>query len=330
MHTHILSSFANHQGLLCQLDPFQTADGLQLHYYPSEEESLFFFPFLLSLATSIKQTMSTTMVMTMATPTLTTEVTTCCPGCGFDLPPLDTTQAELLAAQARIVDLETQVRLLNQKATAAVDRWADYEDELTKLRAQQLPSTPPPQQQHPELPQASPSRTSFFGTNRLSALLSPRKSMSNLRPESAPHPSAARNNNNGFGSFSSTSSGAAANEDLVEALNREKNLRKEAEGRLTATNKEIEDLSATLFEQANEMVAEERRARAKLEQRVGELEKRDVEKRRRLEKLESAMHRIERVRNILAEGEDEKQSIPRQKRLMADQDDNSAPKSDDA
>jgi hypothetical protein len=56
-----------------------------------------------------------------------------------------------------------------------------------------------------------------------------------------------------------------------------------------------------LFEQANEMVASERRARAKLEERVEMLERRDVEKRRRLERLESAMGRIERVRAMLGD-----------------------------
>lgn len=44
------------------------------------------------------------------------------------------------------------------------------------------------------------------------------------------------------------------------------------------------------------MVATERKARAKLEERVQVLEKRDSEKRRRLERLEKAMDRIERVR----------------------------------
>ena len=65
----------------------------------------------------------------------------------------------------------------------------------------------------------------------------------------------------------------------------------------------MEELSVALFEQANEMVADERRARARLEERVGELERRDAEKRRRLERLEGAMDRIERVRNLLAEGD---------------------------
>lgn len=95
------------------------------------------------------------------------------------------------------------------------------------------------------------------------------------------------------------SPGAASTEDLIEALTREQTLRKEAEGRLSATSKEVEELSVSLFEQANEMVATERRARAKLEERVGELERRDGEKRMRLERLESAMARIERVRNML-------------------------------
>ena len=88
----------------------------------------------------------------------------------------------------------------------------------------------------------------------------------------------------------------------MEALSREQALRLEAEGRLSETSKEVEELSVTLFEQANEMVASERRARAKLEERVGVLEKRDGEKRRRLERLEGAMERIERVRGLLGGG----------------------------
>lgn len=99
----------------------------------------------------------------------------------------------------------------------------------------------------------------------------------------------------------SDSAALAATEDLRQALTREQTLRKEAEGRLTATSQEVEELSATLFEQANQMVADERRARAKLEARVDELEKRDAEKRRRLERLEGALSRIEKVRSLLEE-----------------------------
>lgn len=88
-------------------------------------------------------------------------------------------------------------------------------------------------------------------------------------------------------------------EDLLEALGREQTLRQEAEGQLDATSKEMEELSAALFEQANEMVADERRARAKLEERVNELERRDFEKRQRLERLENAVERIDRVKKLL-------------------------------
>lgn len=54
-----------------------------------------------------------------------------------------------------------------------------------------------------------------------------------------------------------------------------------------------------LFSQANEMVAQERKARAKLEERVAVLERRDIEKRSRLERLEKAMARVERVRALV-------------------------------
>lgn len=64
----------------------------------------------------------------------------------------------------------------------------------------------------------------------------------------------------------------------------------------------MEDLSVQLFQHANEMVAEERKARAKLEERVAVLEQRDNEKRKRLERLEGAIKRIERVRGLLSNG----------------------------
>lgn len=51
------------------------------------------------------------------------------------------------------------------------------------------------------------------------------------------------------------------------------------------------------------MVATERKARAKLEERVMVLERRDGEKRARLEVLEGRMGRIERVRELLKKEE---------------------------
>lgn len=86
---------------------------------------------------------------------------------------------------------------------------------------------------------------------------------------------------------------------LQGALSREQALRKEAESRLTQANTELEELSAELFMRANEMVANERRERAKLEERVRVLEMRDREKRTRLERLEKAVERVERVKGLI-------------------------------
>ncbi|KAK1599565.1 ribosomal protein L32 [Colletotrichum navitas] len=239
--------------------------------------------------------MSATITMTAAVPTplptlsLSTDRSEqhSCPSCGVVIEP----PPALLEAQSRIADLEAQVRLLNQKAAAAIDRWADYEDELTRLRiAASQTSTSPPAVIAAPAPTPSPTRTSFLsgGANRLSQLLSPRgmKSTPNLR---APSPPAVGTGN------------PASTEDLREALSREQNLRLAAESRLSTTSQEVEELSVSLFEQANEMVAKERRARARLEERVETLEKRDQDKLRRLERLEGAVGRIERVRSLLGD-----------------------------
>ena len=81
---------------------------------------------------------------------------------------------------------------------------------------------------------------------------------------------------------------------------RETQLRIAAERKVADVEGELEDLSATLFEQANEMVATERKARAKLEERVRVLEGREREKDARLERIERALERLERVRKLLA------------------------------
>ena len=82
-------------------------------------------------------------------------------------------------------------------------------------------------------------------------------------------------------------------------LTREQSLRQAAESKVSETNEELEELSAQLFTEANEMVATERKARARLEERVAVLERRDQEKRARLEVLEGRLGRIERVRDLL-------------------------------
>ncbi|KAK6071783.1 ribosomal protein L32 [Seiridium cupressi] len=250
---------------------------------------------------------------------MTVNTSPCCPNCGTAiLSPKAASDptAALLAAQKQIADLQAQVRLLNQKATAAVDRWADYEDELSRLRAASTstastttaPShykthTPTPSQGGTASNPASSPRASFLnaGANRISQLLSPRKSTPNLSSASRTSISAPALPIPMSPMGGGLSSPVPSTDDLMEALSREQSLRLAAEGKLDETSKEVEELSATLFEQANEMVATERKARAKLEERVGVLEKRDVEKRGRLERLEGAIGRIERVSRLLEE-----------------------------
>lgn len=89
-------------------------------------------------------------------------------------------------------------------------------------------------------------------------------------------------------------------ETLRAEIANEKRLRLAAESSLSSAHHELEELTTQLFSQANEMVAAERRARAKLEERVAVLEKRDLEKRRRLERLEKAVERIDRVRGLVS------------------------------
>lgn len=313
--------------------------------------------------------MSSTMTLTIPSlPAPRLSTIPCCPNCGHDfsltlagqLPQSDEAQAavELRKAQAQIDDMQAQIRLLNAKATAAVDRWADYEDELASLRRElnndrrrsgtPVPPSTPTVSNTPASPTSksvgSPGVSSFAtaATNRISALLS-RKSTPNLKaaPPGAGHqtsysasnllptppPSGGGMHQTSYSTSSllspkpsaplslnvSLSSGKTlrytpgsntpppSTDDLLDALGREQGMRLAAEGKLNDTSREVEDLSVTLFEQANEMVATERRARARLEERVGELERREGEKKKRLERLESAVGRIERVRNLLGE-----------------------------
>lgn len=263
------------------------------------------------------------MVATVATSSLTIKgaASSNCPSCGVDLPPLPTPAnqpKDLTAARARVAELEREVRALNEKSALAVNRFAEYEVELARLRSRagvtSSPQSPPRGSLDPSSAQSPTRGPSYLqqGTERISALLYSRKSTPNLRAGQTRPPTLQTGSPvtspGGAGAISPTrlneptpATPTKMTEDLLEALNREQSLRQEAEGRLSATSKEMEELSAALFEQANEMVADERRARAKLEERVGELEKRDAEKKKRLDRLESAMNRIERVKNLLRE-----------------------------
>jgi chromosome segregation ATPase len=96
-----------------------------------------------------------------------------------------------------------------------------------------------------------------------------------------------------------TSPPSPAISGLQAALAAETSRRIAAEKKYKDLETELEDLSATLFEQANEMVATERREKAKLEERLKILEERDALGQKRLEMVESALTRIERVKKLL-------------------------------
>lgn len=218
-------------------------------------------------------------------------------------------------AQARIAALEGEVETLNGRAkdtgmstvpgvylqrrmlTNAAQKLDNYEEEIQRLRSQQSdsPSTSPTatrptdksllldthsQQQHQQQ-----SRLGMLTSLLRRPSATPSSPAVTSPPESVPPvPSPAA---------------PPDTTTLQNALNKETNLRKAAESQLSQANSELEDLTSQLFSQANEMVAQERRARVRLEERVAVLERRDGEKGTRLERLEKAMERVERLRKLV-------------------------------
>lgn len=253
-----------------------------------------------------------------------------CTFCGCDFHSLVDPSAEAADAHRRLHDLEAQVKILNTKAASAVDKLADYEDELRYLREVNArhehqgtnglalegpgPAITPPPPGQPQPPQQPQSRLAS-----LSALLpGRRKEVNPAHLPTTPHTGIFPQNENAYGSNTLSppktpfSKGSAphltsAHSDsqivtlsaLQSSLEEERTLRLRAESSLSQTQTELEDLTAQLFGQANEMVATERKARAKLEERVKVLEQRDTDKRRRLDRLEKAVSRIERVKQMV-------------------------------
>lgn len=263
-------------------------------------------------------------------------MSTHCPECGHIVE-----STEAAEAQARISDLETQVTLLNSKALSYIDRLADYEDEIRALQAQcarirgekeQNTSTTPisasadKSKEDLSLPPPPPDKEKQVqrrqSISRLSSFTSywpgRRKDISDLPPmppltpgmnQSTPNlatPTAEYMKSPSPPPFATDPGRQGQSLTLISlqtSLETERNLRQQAETNLAQSQTELEELTAQLFGQANEMVATERKARAKLEERVKLLETRDSEKRRRLDRLEKAVDRIERVRRMVVDHE---------------------------
>ncbi|KMU75632.1 hypothetical protein CISG_04806 [Coccidioides immitis RMSCC 3703] len=265
---------------------------------------------------SIPSRFAKAFFMSVADPVFSTAPPSC-PRCGFDGAPL--LQDDAKAAQQRITELETQIKFLNQRAAATAEKLADYEDEIRILRSQsQSTSTSASASASASVPPRTPT---FTPPSQLAFSTSPSPPQPRLQQPQHTRfatltsflPYGKRNNSSANGApLSQTTSSpestitspprtadSTLTASLQDALQRETELRKAAESRLTQANSELEDLTTQLFSQANEMVAQERKARAKLEERVEVLERRDGEKRRRLDRLEKAVARVERVRGMV-------------------------------
>ncbi|KXL48303.1 hypothetical protein M433DRAFT_144750 [Acidomyces richmondensis BFW] len=211
----------------------------------------------------------------------------------------------------KIRELEAEVQTLAERANSASQRFADYENEIRVLQAQlrqqqqqQRKDTVVEKQPADEVaPLPTPQGISRFGSFMHARKVSPINS-------AAQTPS-------------------AREKELEASLVKEQTARIAAEKKVKEVSAEIEELSSDLFQQANEMVAAERKVNAmlkqkidtlerqalefsntsgekslreenaKLKERIKVLEQRDVDRRRRLERLEAANKRIERVRSIL-------------------------------
>lgn len=201
----------------------------------------------------------------------------------------------------RIRELEEENHMLAERASSASQRFADYENEIRVLR-QRL------REQQERHNAAAPLTPDSEHPNSLST------------PERLPTLSR-------FGSFmrkpSLAATPTAREQELEASLSKEQAARKEADRKVKEVNAEIEELSASLFQQANDMVAAERKENALLKAKIKELEtggsaaeavkrendilrrkiegmeRRDTDTKRRLDKLEAAQKRIDRVRAML-------------------------------
>ncbi|KAJ6261854.1 hypothetical protein Dda_2653 [Drechslerella dactyloides] len=224
-------------------------------------------------------------------------------------------------AQLRIEELEQQVKEFSVRAVMAAERLAQAQKEVMELRRKSesgssttsstTSPTSPSSSTSAAAAAASAAAANMKRNNTVTATLqnmskassakinqffyrsntAPTAPASEIPPvERPPTPPE---------SMSRASMDSQALDDLSNALCEERRHREIAEKKLNEVKNELEDLSVSLFQQANEMVSSERRARARLEERVTMLEQRDVDKRVRLEMLEKGFDRIQRVRGVL-------------------------------
>lgn len=94
-------------------------------------------------------------------------------------------------------------------------------------------------------------------------------------------------------------SGINGSQDLQQQLQKERQLRESAERKANAMAIELEELSQTLFEEANTMVANERKEKAELEKQLKMFDEKESSRRNRLSLLEDAIVKLTRLHNAL-------------------------------
>ncbi|EMC98380.1 hypothetical protein BAUCODRAFT_424385 [Baudoinia panamericana UAMH 10762] len=216
----------------------------------------------------------------------------------------------------RVQELENENQTLAEKLSNASQQIAEYENgkRVLEARIRQLERIQQRQNALPEEAEdgaqaaAQPARP---GVGRSFSFMSPRK----------PSP---------------VSTSAHREKELEASLIKEQTLRIAAEQKVKDVTAEIEELSENLFQEANEMVAAERKENAELKKKIQELEgkvkdltsqvgehvvagnpaglrrevvrlgekvkvleERDVDRKRRLETIEAASKRVERVKAML-------------------------------
>jgi hypothetical protein len=217
---------------------------------------------------------------------------------------------------AKVRELEDELEDMSEKVASAcmlhsypsvwlitdtvlpAQRFADYENDirtltaelrLAKKRNDSLDSTATTESAKAAGPPTAP-----VGLARLGSFMHSRKT-SALAPSSTPTP---------------------RERELETLLAQSQAQRQAAENKVDNMSAEIEELTGSLFSQANEMVADERREGARLRERIRFLEERDAkfamkvqrieerdrDRKKRLEKLERAMATIERARMLLGNG----------------------------
>ncbi|EFX02780.1 hypothetical protein CMQ_2709 [Grosmannia clavigera kw1407] len=210
------------------------------------------------------------------------------PAAGAAVPPPPTVRSSFLPAGAAS-RLSALLSPRTAKSTPNLKKAADI--------AAAAATTPPPPPRRPTAPGTPPpsATATAYSHSYKSSFSTAASSSPSVQTTAAAAAAAAA---------AASAAAASSMQALLASLSHEKTLRRQAESRLQNTSREVEELSVSLFEQANEMVAEERRQRARLEERVAVLEQRDADKRKRLDRLEQAVGRIDRVRALLAQAEE--------------------------